>query len=388
MRRIEPEGEEVEVVTQVLVEDRDAKVSPTAVVVDDDDVDPVDEDDSSEDQYEDDNEDDADSDEDDEWILNTPRPPPSTMQAGPVDEAEELRKRWARASMRRRFRCEQCEKAFKTSSDLKRHTLVHAQVRQFACDRCDKRFARRQDLQRHLVSHGVITLSSAAAAADGDQPSSPAPKPLGPAPSTPCAIVVDQATGQQRFACTYPGCGQTYSHRPNLTRHRKNAHKDALATLATTTTPSTSTTISSSSGDEAQSSSSSSSSAPTSTGVVVQDATTGRFVCDYVGCGKSFTLRNNLARHRNTHAPATTTTTPGRAARRSHQCLECDRSFAQSGDLKRHMSVHSGERPFRCHLCEQAFRQKAHLAAHLRSKAHTTTASSSSSPSSSPRAGS
>ena len=412
----------MEVAREVAVEERVFSPAPTEADYSGA-IDPLEE--ESESESEDDSSadyEDGEADSDDEWILNTPQPRPTPP--APVDEVEELRKRWARASVRRRFRCEHehCERAFKTGSDLKRHMLIHAQVRQFACEHCEKRFTRRQDLKRHLVTHLAASAPRSASSVVGDDhrqvvetsiavvASAPAPPPpvivdeatgqrrfvctypgcdktftlnqnlkrhrkvvhkdttttappsssseeerrqaatISTSTATPSpGVVIDEATGQQRFACTYPGCGQTYSHRPNLTRHRKSAHKD--------TTASASSSSSTSSGDDERPRPPSP--PATSTGVIVQDEATGRFVCDFVGCGKTFTLRNNLARHRRTHQEGA-----------SYQCPECDKSYTQSGDLKRHLSVHSGERPFACHLCGQAFRQKAHLAAHLRSKAH------------------
>jgi KRAB domain-containing zinc finger protein len=413
----------MEVACEVAVEGRDFSPAPTEVAYYA--IDPLDEE-SAESESEDDSSadyEDGEADSEDEWILNIPQPLP-TPPAAPVDEVEELRKRWARASVRRRFRCEHehCEKAFKTGSDLKRHMLIHAQVRQFGCEHCEKRFTRRQDLKRHLVTHLVAPAPRSASSPVGDDQqlvetsiavvasaSAPPPPPVivdeatgqrrfgctypgcdktftlnqnlkrhrkvihkdtttttsssssseeerqaatisTTTSSSSGVVVIDEATGQQRFACTYPGCGQTYSHRPNLTRHRKSAHKDTTASAT-----SSSSSSSSSSGEDEHPRPPS---PATSTGVIVQDEATGRFVCDFVGCDKTFTLRNNLARHRRTHQGA------------SYQCPECDKSYTQSGDLKRHLSIHSGERPFACHLCEQAFRQKAHLAAHLRSKAH------------------
>lgn len=49
------------------------------------------------------------------------------------------------------FRCTsgKCTKAFKTSSDLNRHILVHTNVRKFSCDECNLQFK----LKIHLTNH-------------------------------------------------------------------------------------------------------------------------------------------------------------------------------------------------------------------------------------------
>lgn len=44
-----------------------------------------------------------------------------------------------------------------------------------------------------------------------------------------------------------------------------------------------------------------------------------------------------------------------------HQCSECDKTFTRATHLKRHMTIHSEERPFSCDLCDKKFRRADHL---------------------------
>jgi len=83
-----------------------------------------------------------------------------------------------------------------------------------------------------------------------------------------------------------------------------------------------------------------------------------RFVCDSPGCGKSYTLRNNLARHKKTAHEG-----------KRHACTVCKKEFTQTGDLTRHMRVHNDIRPFACDACEMRFKQKAHLNQHKKTHA-------------------
>ena len=48
----------------------------------------------------------------------------------------------------------------------------------------------------------------------------------------------------------------------------------------------------------------------------------------------------------------------------------CGKIFTRNFNLKRHMEIHLENRPFQCNICNQSFRQKAHLHRHKASKNH------------------
>ena len=58
-------------------------------------------------------------------------------------------------SIERHFVCPQnnCNKRFKTNSDLTKHKLRHSSVKSFGCNKCDKRFKTKGDLFGHKSVH-------------------------------------------------------------------------------------------------------------------------------------------------------------------------------------------------------------------------------------------
>lgn len=46
-------------------------------------------------------------------------------------------------------------------------------------------------------------------------------------------------------------------------------------------------------------------------------------------------------------------------------CLHCGKTFSQKGNMERHMRLHTGVKPYRCHLCRRSFCRKEALLGHV-----------------------
>ena len=45
-------------------------------------------------------------------------------------------------------------------------------------------------------------------------------------------------------------------------------------------------------------------------------------------------------------------------------CYMCDKTFSSPFNLKRHLALHTGDKPWKCSECGKCFTQKANLKAH------------------------
>ena len=50
----------------------------------------------------------------------------------------------------------------------------------------------------------------------------------------------------------------------------------------------------------------------------------------------------------------------------AYRCYMCDVSFTTKGSLKRHVSVHSEDRPFMCPYCQKTFKRSVYCKKHMK----------------------
>uniref|UniRef100_A0A0C9QT68 ZNF226_1 protein n=2 Tax=Fopius arisanus TaxID=64838 RepID=A0A0C9QT68_9HYME len=75
------------------------------------------------------------------------------------------------------------------------------------------------------------------------------------------------------------------------------------------------------------------------------------YVCDI--CGKSTKSRKALHNHQNVHSEA------------KFKCNLCPNVYKSGHILKEHLLKHEGIRKYKCEVCDKAFAQQSHLAAHM-----------------------
>ena len=49
-----------------------------------------------------------------------------------------------------------------------------------------------------------------------------------------------------------------------------------------------------------------------------------------------------------------------------YECDVCEKRFRESGDLKSHMRIHTNEKPYECDVCEKRFTTSSNLQRHVR----------------------
>ncbi|KAF1393564.1 hypothetical protein PFLUV_G00017350 [Perca fluviatilis] len=220
------------------------------------------------------------------------------------------------------FKCQLCEKTFKTKMCLKTHQLAHTDTRPFTCSTCGKAFKTKNNLQAHQrhqkathdERHGQVVRRRTRERGNRRviYRRDKTIVDVTPFSCKTCRKSFDSASvlrrhelihaGQTQYNCD--ACGRSFFYKVTFDYHRR-IH----------------------SGERP-------------------------FGCDV--CGKRFIIHQALKSHQLQHT-----------GEKPHKCEHCGKAFRLYANYLRHLRVHTGEKPYECEVCGVRFRQLGHVKFHM-----------------------
>jgi len=210
--------------------------------------------------------------------------------------------------------CDKCGNCFTKYENMRRHRLRHDQVRSYLCEDCGKGFYRLEPLKRHKRQHTLDSI--------GEKPDSKTVvrrKDTKPGPSEPqtscksCEVDFENVDEKKRHVCPNKKvyqcdkCPKFYMGPRALLVHSLKEHEKKLD-----------------------------------------------FLCSF--CPKRFVTNASRAQHEKVHSDD-----------RPFQCPACPSAFKFAQKLQQHqLDIHIQEKPYMCEVCGMRFKRKENVRVHMR----------------------
>ena len=189
----------------------------------------------------------------------------------------------------RPFMCDLCGRAFRQLGNLTRHKLTHTEAKPYACPKCNKCFSRTSNLHTHMRTHTNYKPFVCEFCGKGFHQ------------KVDMKIHRYTHTGEKPHKCNK--CGRGFKQLTHLKYHMRT-HSDIRM-----------------------------------------------YSCQY--CGKGFNQKGNLQAH-----------IYGHTGDRPYKCDTCGKGFTLTSTLNTHKRTHAPTKPFKCDFCNKAFYQKNALKTH------------------------
>uniref|UniRef100_A0A1I8HR99 Protein krueppel n=1 Tax=Macrostomum lignano TaxID=282301 RepID=A0A1I8HR99_9PLAT len=242
----------------------------------------------------------------------------------------------------RKFKCQECGKAFKFKHHLKEHVRIHSGEKPFMCQSCGKRFSHSGSYSSHMTSKKCAAVVS---------PAKPGGGCVTPAECSP--INQHQLALEQQTLSAADQVLDLCLKREPAPDEAEQMSDDALDSSYGSARLASDGLISPLVGDRPDSAQSGGGLG----GVGVGGSGGGGdcFPCEK--CSKVFSKLSSLTRHRYEHTGI-----------RPFSCSTCSKAFKHKHHLTEHERLHSGEKPFQCGRCGKRFSHSGSFSQHMNNR--------------------